>query len=1644
MAGSNLLTVNGAVSGNGTWTTGVSTTTISLTGNWTFNGTSVGNNATAVFTGSGNQSLSGIITTGTGALTITKTGGTVTMGSEIKMTGPFTLNSGTFDPGTNKLSSASGTINGGTLRVGTATWGGNYLFSPAVAAGATIEYYASSPTINGSIIYQNLKFSGNGTAGVSSALTIQGNLTNTSGGILDFGSNDVILSGTVSSNSIAGFSTYGSVSMTKTAGTATFTGDVKGSNLIINGNGGTLDLGEGLTQTFSGNLSLMNGTLDGGSSIFKLANDANISGGTFYAGTGTVDYNGQGQQSIGNLTYFNVTLSGSSVLNFAVGTDIRGTLAIGGTAKVNTETGQIIPVGNLLIEGVPAADGTWGSNQSPATNKDQNHFSGGGILSVADLRPTPLFSAITASQSICFGTSAVTLSGILSASGPIYPVNGENVKVTLNGVTQNAPVTGGAGAFSVIFNTSALPVSATTYTITYAYGGDLSLQAAANNSSTNLTVNPVTVINSQSTGTQTQDFGGIFNPITVTASGAGTLTYKWYSATTAVNTGGTLLGSANGGETSSYIPQTTVAGTQYYYCVVTGTCGSVTSQVSGAIIVNPVTAGGTISGAATGFCQGGSTGTMTLSGYTGTILRWERQLGSAGWVSVGNYGVATYSEIPYAGGTWQYRAVVQNGQMPLAYSSVATVIVYPLTVVGWLAGSTPAICEGESLGVLTLGSSTGNILRWEKRINSGPWTNISNTLNTYSEIPSASGTWEYRVLVQSGNCSALYSNNFSVFVNPTLSITLGQHPVICKHTTTALLAYTSTTGNPTAYSINFDGPANSAGMADVTGWGFPASPIPINVPWDIASGVYNGILTVATNYPVCSSAGYPITVTVGDNTQSFVITGSTAPCLGSSQTYTTTNINGVIYNWTFPSGWVQTGGGTTNSVTVTVGPGSGNVQLAPIFTCGSGTVQTLAVTPAPLPSGTISYPNSPYCKNLPGQPVTSTVTAGGAYSSTAGLNLDSATGAITPSLSTPGTYTVTYTILPAGGCGLYTTSASVTIFSDLVWTGTISTDWNNVGNWSCGYLPDLTTNVLIPNVTNKPVLSSGAVGAAKNIVINGLSSLTVIGNTLQIAGTIANSGTFTATSGTIEMKGSAAQTIGANVFANNTILNLTVSNSAGVTLQGALNISGIVKAATGDLSSAGNLTLLSTELQTALIDGTGTAGVLGNVTLQRYLPSAFGYKYFSSPFNTTSVNAFSTWVDLEAVFPTFYKYDENNQRDSSGVIAYQSGWVKYLAGTLTTMSGYAANFGTSPVSKTVGITGVVNNGAYQLTLLNHNRKYTKGFNLVGNPYPSPIDWNAGSGWTKSNIDNAVYFFNAGNTNQYTGVYSSYVNGISTGNGNNIIAAMQGFFVHVSDGSYPVSATLGTTNAVRINNLAPLFRDAIMDDRTILRFGASFETKNAIEDVTVIYLDSQADQNFDKTGDALKMANTDVLVPNIYSLSQDIRQLSINGLALSNNGVTRIPIGISTLSDGWINFTARDIGLLPASVHIYLVDNLKGITQDLKQLPGYRFYLRAGVYEQRFQLVLSPAPVDIKGAVAEKMFSVSGSASTLMVQMNLPSNAKGSLMVTNMSGQVILRREVFEQETVEINPYGNSGVFIITVISGNRMASEKILIRKDYE
>jgi hypothetical protein len=87
------------------------------------------------------------------------------------------------------------------------------------------------------------------------------------------------------------------------------------------------------------------------------------------------------------------------------------------------------------------------------------------------------------------------------------------------------------------------------------------------------------------------------------------------------------------------------------------------------------------------------------------------------------------------------------------------------------------------------------------------------------------------------------------------------------------------------------------------------------------------------------------------------ISGLQTICEGSTQTFSVTAVSGATsYTWTLPNGW--TGTSTTNSITATVGPNSGNVSVTANNSAGSSPAQNLTVnvTTFPAQPGTLTGP----------------------------------------------------------------------------------------------------------------------------------------------------------------------------------------------------------------------------------------------------------------------------------------------------------------------------------------------------------------------------------------------------------------------------------------------------------------------------------------------------------------------------------------------------------------------------------------------------------------------------------------------------------------------------------------------------------------
>jgi hypothetical protein len=572
-------------------------------------------------TAGGTLSVGGAITVGTASGTWTRGTGTVIL------TATATLPATIFTS-FNNLTVSAGTT---TLGVGIAVNG-----VLTVGLGATLNTSAA----NNYAVTLNGDFSNSGTFTANgSAITIGGG----------------------AAQSIAGFTTTGTVSMTKTAGTATFTGNVNGGALTINGTSGTLNLGVGLTNTFTGTWTRTGGTLNGGSSTLNLSRAGAVTsgtGGTFTAGTGTVNYNYAAPQIIAAVAYNNLVFSGGGAKSIATGTSVTGNLSIAptGSATASVVAGFNMAVGSLTLGGVTQIPGTWGSTTATsAANHNNTYFAATtGYVTVAGGATKLVFTAlpgsptagtafsvtvqsqdalgnpanlasattITLSQASGGGTLSGTLTGsIVSGANSVTiatPVYSKSDTMTLTatasgGVTLTA-VTSGNIVFSAGAVTAAQSTVAAAPTSVTADGSTTSTVTVTLKDANSNPVSGKTVTLAKTSGPGTPTITTVSG--TTDASGLATFTVKSITAGADVFTATDTTDSVTVTQTAT-VTFTAGAATKLVYTTVpgTGTAGtafSVTVQSQDAygnpanlasattITLSIATGGGTLSGTLTG------------------------------------------------------------------------------------------------------------------------------------------------------------------------------------------------------------------------------------------------------------------------------------------------------------------------------------------------------------------------------------------------------------------------------------------------------------------------------------------------------------------------------------------------------------------------------------------------------------------------------------------------------------------------------------------------------------------------------------------------------------------------------------------------------------------------------------------------------------------------------------------------------------------------------------------------------------------------------------------------------------------------------------------------------------------------------------
>jgi hypothetical protein len=529
------------------------------------------------------------------------------------------------------------------------------------------------------------------------------------------------------------------------------------------------------------------------------------------------------------------------------------------------------------------------------------------------------------------------------------------------------------------------------------------------------------------------------------------------------------------------------------------------------------------------------------------------------------------------------------------------------------------------------------------------------------------------------------------------------------------------------------------------------------------------------------------------------------------------------------------------------------------------------------------------------------------------------------------------------------------------------------------------------SVSGSITINSGGTLNDGCAIISGAGSFTLAaGGTLGIcnAAGIASNGASGAvqTTGTRSFSpdasylynGTTAQSTGSGLPSQ--VRSLSTTNANNVTLSAPIRVAQVVTiGGAGNLVLNGNaLTLLSSAAGTALVVNSGTGLVSGNTaTVQRYIDASgntgtSGYRHYSAPVSGATVASLATASFTPVVnaaynsaansvavtpYPTVYGYDQSRVGSTSvgtNLSAFDQGYVSpgALTDPLTVGQGYTVQLGNAEL---VSLTGTLNSGNQTITG-SRSAQAGAGWQLIGNPYPAPLDWGTVASSQLTNMDAAAYVFQS--TSAYGGRYTSFTNGIGANAG--LIATGQGFFVRANAATGSVALT--NANRATTYGATPKFQRTAADARPQLHLSLTLDSAPAtVQDETFVYFEQGATAGFDGQYDAYKLAN-----PSGYYLGTAAQVpagtpetgLSISGRAPLTTGTTdAVPVWLSVPA-GTYSLTANDLTsftTLAGGTSVYLRDALTGTLTNLATTPSYSFSVAANAPSTgRFTLLFGTA------------------------------------------------------------------------------------------
>jgi len=327
---------------------------------------------------------------------------------------------------------------------------------------------------------------------------------------------------------------------------------------------------------------------------------------------------------------------------------------------------------------------------------------------------------------------------------------------------------------------------------------------------------------------------------------------------------------------------------------------------------------------------------------------------------------------------------------------------------------------------------------------------------------------------------------------------------------------------------------------------------------------------------------------------------------------------------------------------------------------------------------------------------------------------------------------------------------------------------------------------------------------------------------------------------------------------------------------------------------------------------------------------------------------------------------------------------------------------------TYTFTGTPNTGNQNaaLTYTNHGGSTYDGANLLGNPYPSSIDW--------SGLDDtygAVYYWDGS-------AYVSWNNG--SGSGVQYIPPMQGFFV--------VSGSSGTFNLTNNNRTHSGASFYYKSSGTISNGLVLEATGDNYNDALYLKLNEEAATGFELTRDAWKLPSNTPGISQLWSVSPE-GNLSIDVRPYQEV----IPLGFSNDVAGNYSISIKEMADLTS---VILEDSKENTFTDLTK-GAYHFKWDLTDDENRFKIHLGITGIQTPSQDESVLIYASGQDLYLRP---VEGQSNGTLTLTDMAGRSVFQKQVQVSGLTIVTVNLIRGIYLVSYTTNTETLVKKVVVQ----